>query len=302
MDNSVCTLQVQSVIYKNHKDSLLKAIRALVNSLRVYNRGQKKLKMILYYGDASPAAVLDERDIQNIQKMENEYFLFKYEEFGFNTGTAKGHNLLGVKCTSEFMMIMNPDIILEPSCLTELFKPFVNERVGMVEARQTPLEHAKYYDPDTGETEWASTACTVFKTNIYQQIKGFDANTFFMYCDDLDFSWRIRLAGYQIIYQPSAIVYHAKNLSVTGQWVPTAAEVYYSAEAAILLAYKWSNFERAESLVTRFMTYGGEQEQKAAREFEKRKKENRLPEPIDGGQQIAKFVGDEYCEMRFHYS
>ena len=68
----------------------------------------------------------------------------------------------------------------------------------------------------------------------------------FLYCDDLDFSWRVRLAGYKIIYMPSAIVYHAKNLSLSGTWQPTSAEIYYSAEAAMLLAYKWSNPERAE--------------------------------------------------------
>ena len=43
-----------------------------------------------------------------------------------------------------------------------------------------------------------------------------------MYCDDLIFSWRIRLAGYKIIYVPSAIAYHAKKkLAVDGGWKPT---------------------------------------------------------------------------------
>ena len=90
-------------------------------------------------------------------------------------------------------------------------EPLKLKEVGMVEARQTPLEHAKEYNTKTGgETEWASTACTVFKTEVYNKINGFDAETFFLYCDDLDFSWRVRLAGYKIIYMPSAIVYHAK--------------------------------------------------------------------------------------------
>ena len=40
--------------------------------------------------------------------------------FGFNSGTAKGHNLMGENCTADFMMIMNPDVILEPQCLTRM--------------------------------------------------------------------------------------------------------------------------------------------------------------------------------------
>ncbi len=37
---------------------------------------------------------------------------------------------------------------------------------------------------------------------------------FFMYCEDVDLSWRLRLLGYGIVYVPSAVVYH--RLSATG--------------------------------------------------------------------------------------
>jgi GT2 family glycosyltransferase len=37
---------------------------------------------------------------------------------------------------------------------------------------------------------------------------------FFMYCEDVDLSWRLRLRGYSIIYAPAAVVYH--HLSATG--------------------------------------------------------------------------------------
>ena len=37
---------------------------------------------------------------------------------------------------------------------------------------------------------------------------------FFMYCEDVDLSWRLRLLGYSIVYAPRAVVYH--HLSATG--------------------------------------------------------------------------------------
>ncbi|ACZ39094.1 glycosyltransferase family 2 protein [Sphaerobacter thermophilus] len=37
---------------------------------------------------------------------------------------------------------------------------------------------------------------------------------FFMYCEDVDLSWRLRLLGYRIIFAPDAVVYH--RLSATG--------------------------------------------------------------------------------------
>ena len=31
-----------------------------------------------------------------------------------------------------------------------------------------------------------------------------------MYCDDVDFSWRVRLLGYKVIYRSDAPVFHAE--------------------------------------------------------------------------------------------
>ena len=90
-------------------------------------------------------------------------------------------------------------------------------------------------------------------------------------------------------------------MAVDGGWKPTGAEVYYSAEAAILLAYKWAQPDRVKYLCEVF-SRGGESEKKAVKEFEKRKQEGRLPEVIDKTHKIGRFLGDEYCEMRFKFS
>lgn len=295
-------LQIQSVIYGNNIDDLIKAIKALKQSVAVYHRKVGNLGVKLIYGDSTPTPVFTEDKVKEINKMLEPEICFEYRAFGFNSGTAKGHNLMAENTEADVMMIMNPDVILEPQCLCKLMAPLKQEDVGMVEARQTPLEHAKEYDKKTGETEWASTACTVFKTSVYKKVGGFDAETFFLYCDDLDFSWRVRLVGYKIIYMPSAIVYHAKTLSLQGNWEPTSAEIYYSAEAAMLLAYKWSNPERAKYLCKMYLSHGGESERKAAHEFERREKEGRLPKMLDKEHKIGKFLGDEYCEMRFKFN
>lgn len=296
-------LQIQSVIYGNQTESLMKAIKALRQTVKVYHKRIGQLRVRLIYGDASSKPVLNEQEVHMLKEYLSGDIEFVYKVFGYNTGTAKGHNLMAEDTESDYMMIMNPDVILEPNCLCNLMKKFeINDKIAMVEARQTPLEHAKEYDKLTGETEWASTACTVFRTDVYKEINGFDADTFFLYCDDLDFSWRIRLAGYKILYVPNAIVFHSKKLSLQGNWEPTSAEIYYSAEAAMLLAYKWSNAERAEYLCKMYLQRGGEYEKKAALEYIKRKKDGRLPAALDESHKIGKFLGDEYCNMRFKFN
>lgn len=296
------TLQIQSVIYQNKASDLKKAVTQAANAVRVAKEHGICISGSMVYGDASAQAVLTEEEVADIQGMLPKEFRFSYRVFGMNTGTAKGHNLLAQHCSAAYLLIMNPDILMSPSCLYELFRSIKQKDAAMAEARQTPLEHAKAYEEKTGETQWASTACVLIRTSVFRSVHGFDADTFFMYCDDVDFSWRVRLAGYKILYQPRAVVYHAKHLSIGAKWLPTCAERYYSAEAALLLSYKWSDFNRTRKLLKQYEACGGEDEKKAAAQFRKRQKEKRLPHPIDKNRKIGKFIGDEYGEMRFQIS
>ncbi len=296
------SLQIQSVIYHNEKEALFRAMDSISNAIRISRKRDHEIgDVTLCYGDASKEPVFTEKEVSDISTRYQEWFSFRYTFFGENTGTAKGHNRLGENCEAEYMMIMNPDVLLSPHFFRAIMRPFHDSSLnaGLVEARQTPIEHPKDYDIKTGETGWATTACAVFPTEIFQQIGGFDAESFFMYCDDLDFSWRIRLLGKKIIYQPLAPVFHAKRLSATGAWKPTAAEVYYSAEAALFLAYKWSANKRCEELVSQFSGSQDENLKKAADTFLKRKAEGSLPDQIDKNHKVAEFHGNYYCKHRF---
>ena len=76
-----------------------------------------------------------------------------------------------------------------------------------------------------------------------------------------------------MIYVPAAVVFHDKALSSDGKWQPTQAERYYSAEAALLMAYKWSNHERVSMLLKQFGNGGDEIGQKVVAEFRRRERE-----------------------------
>ena len=202
-------LQIQSVIYGNKKEALLKAISALKQTVQVYHKKVGELKVSLVYGDASPNRIFSEEDVRRINENLNNEMEFQYRIFGFNSGTAKGHNLMGENCTADFMMIMNPDVILEPQCLTRMLMVLKDPKVGLAEARQTPLEHAKEYDIKNVSASKPFISLKILVLKTVHAVDAHSVSPVFMYCDDLDFSWRIRLAGYKIIYVPSAIAYHA---------------------------------------------------------------------------------------------
>ena len=295
------SIQIQSVLYCNNKNDVLKAIDSLSRAIELnffYNGILKEF--ILKYGDASPSPIFEDVEIKELNE-KYKFLKIDYYFFGFNSGTSKGHNLLGKDCSYEYMMIMNPDVILTPKFFIEIMKPFIkpSNMTGMVEARQTPIEHPKEYDIHTGETDWAATACAVFPTSIFNELKGFDEVSFYMYCDDLDFSWRIRLLKYKIIYQPSAVIFHSKYLSNSGTWLPTSSEQYFSAEAALILAHKWSNPKLLKKLISIYSLSNNENLIKAVTEFKKRKENNSLVPPIDPYHTVAKFVEYNYTKHRF---
>lgn len=297
------SLQIQCVLYGNEKEGLFRSLDSLYQAVINYRKASNNelSNFFVCYGDASKDRIFSETEIEEITNKYKSSFDFKYIFFNFNTGSAKGHNLLGENCMTDYMQIMNPDVIVCPQFFTEIMLPFGNKELnaGMVEARQAPIEHPKEYDINTGETSWATTACAIFPTQLFHKLKGFDNETFFLYCDDLDFSWRLRLLGKKIIYQPSAIVFHAKRLSSDGVWQATPAEIYYSAEAALFMAHKWSNPKLCKKLYDDFSKSGNENLIKAANEYLARKNGGTLPNPLDKDHKVATFVGNFYTEHRF---
>ncbi|MBQ9759837.1 MAG: glycosyltransferase [Clostridia bacterium] len=295
------SLQIQSVIYHNEKDSLLRAMSSLANAVRVNRDTTGELGQVtVIYGDASKEPVYTDAEVAELGRKFADYFEFKYVFFNENTGTAKGHNRLGALCNSEYIMIMNPDIVVSPRLFSGMIAPLLDQaqNVGLTEARQTPVEHPKEYDTATLETDWASTACVIFSKKLFVELKGFDEDTFFMYCDDVDFSWRIRLLGKKVMYRPDCPVFHAKRLSANAGWIPTKAEIYYSAEAALLMAYKWSDAKRVKVLLERYANDGEIGERVVAR-FNELKEAGKLPTQLDPTHQVAKFINEDYSERRF---
>lgn len=262
------------------------------------NSGQLSAVELLW-GDCSPKACVSQKQLNELQKQLGNKVTVKYFFFNANLGSAKGHNTIARKNANEIFLILNPDVIMAPRVLAIMLKTFDDENVGVVEAKQIPIEHPKDFDFSTGETSWASTCCAMFRKKTFAAVDGFDHENFFLYCDDVDFSWRVRLLGLKVIFQPAAVVFHDKTLSDDGKWRTSAAERYYSAEAALLLAHKWSNFEYLSDVIRNFSASDDETVIRALNEYRRREETGRLPTPIDPENKVAQFIGGNYAKHRF---
>ena len=128
---------------------------------------------------------------------------------GQNLGFGKANNYGFEKGNSEYVFFLNPDTELMEDTMYELKESIENSTndFGMWECRQKPYEHPKMYNILTGETTWASGACFVAKREVFKKVGGFDKNIF-MYAEDVDLSWNVRLHGYKIKYVPKSVVIH----------------------------------------------------------------------------------------------
>lgn len=292
-------VQVQSVLYNNEPRAIERAFDSLARSADLAISDEVVGSVVWRIGDASPLRTFSDDQLAALQARDPDSVRIEYRWFGENSGSARGHNLLAEGSDADYLLIQNPDVIHSPRTLHELLDAFRHSPVGMVEAKQLPVEHPKDYDRITGETGWATTACALIPRELFEELDGFDNESFFLYCDDVDFSWKVRLSGYRVIFQPSAVVFHDKKLSDDGAWQPSSAEIYYSAEAALFLAAKWSRDDVVDHILSVFQGSGDDTLEKAAATFTSARDEGRLAAPLDPEHRIAVFEDGLYTKHRF---
>ncbi|MFN2505165.1 MAG: glycosyltransferase family 2 protein [Acidimicrobiales bacterium] len=164
---------------------------------------------------------------------------------GANLGYGKAANR-GVGVTSApYVMVLNPDVLVEPGTVKALVAalerdpalavvgPRVEQPDGSLypSARRFPdlgtaAGHAflGYVAPDNrfsrayklldwdhrhaGDVDWVSGSCLLARRTAYEGVGGFDER-YFMYVEDVDLCWRLWRAGWRVGYEPSGRVVHA---------------------------------------------------------------------------------------------
>ncbi len=135
-----------------------------------------------------------------------------------NNGFARGMNLLSRQGRGEFLFLLNPDAELMPNCLENLLaRADSDPGIAICEAKQTPREHPKAVDSRTGETTWCSGAAALIRREAFEQVNGFDERLYFMYCEDVDLSWKLWIRGWKCIYVPEAVVRHLTQDLLAGK-------------------------------------------------------------------------------------
>ncbi|HZD67249.1 MAG TPA: glycosyltransferase family 2 protein [Acidimicrobiales bacterium] len=297
------SLRVQTVLYHSPPGQVRTWLDGVAAAVAQARRAGVVGTVEVCVGDCATPG-LDAEEVDRLLEQAHQGGLgpLRYVPFGANLGSAGGHNaLFALAPAPDLALVLNPDALLSPQCLVGLVRALEDPAVGIVEPRQIPLEHPKAYDPATGETSWAAGTCLVVRRAVIEATGGFDADTFFLYGDDVDLSWRARLAGWGIRHVPWAVVHHDKRLDAEGRQRTTDVEERYSAEAALLLPWKYGRPDLLEERQRQFLASGLPAHRAGIEAFHQRRAAARLPAPVPGCEGVAHFVGNGYGHYRFSY-
>jgi GT2 family glycosyltransferase len=167
-------------------------------------------------------------------------------ELGRNQGFTGACNAGFAAATSPILILLNNDTETDPHWLENLLDAFDRHpEVGSIASRMMLFDRRDHFhtagdlvrldgtpgnrgvwQKDEGQydnEEYVFSACggaAAYRREVLEQV-GYLDDAYFFSCEDVDLGWRINLAGWRVLYLPTAIVYHklkATGGSVTGSY------------------------------------------------------------------------------------
>ena len=149
-----------------------------------------------------------------------------------NLGYCEGNNVGLRKVKGKFIVVLNPDTLVDPNWLKELLKGYHKFGDGIYQPKflttnnhkilqstgnmiqlfgfgfsrnKGDLDKGQFNKPEVGG--YASGTCLFTSATIIQKLGMFDS-FLFAYHDDLDLCWRAAMQDIKSYYIPTSIVYH----------------------------------------------------------------------------------------------
>ncbi len=173
------------------------------------------------------------------RKYKNVEFILNKQNFGF----GKANNIGLKKAKTEYILLLNPDTKLEKGILVKMIQDLeVDKDIGAATCKIVLGNGKIDLTAHRGfPTPWASFLYYVFKNDSLYHLKNMDMSKlhevdaiagaffltrksvlervglfdedFFLYGEDIDLCYRIKEAGFKVVYEPSVFLIHHKGVS-----------------------------------------------------------------------------------------
>jgi GT2 family glycosyltransferase len=157
-----------------------------------------------------------------------------------NGGFAKGYNDALFQVEAEYFVLLNSDIEVTSNWIEPIISLMESdEKIGACQPKlrswyhRDSFEYAgaaggyidkfgypfcrgrifQHIEKDTGQYDdiaeifWATGAALFVRADLYKKLGGLNQE-FFAHMEEIDFCWRLKNAGYKILYCPQSVVYH----------------------------------------------------------------------------------------------
>jgi GT2 family glycosyltransferase len=157
-----------------------------------------------------------------------------------NYGFAGGYNQALRQVKSDYYVLLNSDVEVEPGWIEPILtlmekeptigacqpkiKMYANKELfeyagaagGWLDYLGYPFARGRIFDvleKDTGQYDqtepifWAGGCALFVRAELYHQLEGMDTY-FFAHQEEIDFCWRLQLAGYKVYVCTDSVVYH----------------------------------------------------------------------------------------------
>lgn len=179
---------------------------------------------------------------------------------GYGAAANRGVRLT----TAPIVLILNPDVVIEPGTLQALSAhlaarpdvgvvgPQLRNPDGSIQQscrvfpkvptaaahgflglfwKDNPISSrytmANWNHDTQRDVDWVSGAAIALRRSAWAEVSGFDTG-YFMYVEDVDLCWRVRQSGWRVTYEPTAVATHVIGTSSVGRPYRLLAEHHRS--------------------------------------------------------------------------
>lgn len=290
---------IVTVNYNTEKDTL-----DLIESIKKIKKEGFLIKTIIVDNGSKNKLLLPKnsgKDFFQIRSEVNTGF-----SGGYNIGIKEA-----LKKMADYVLIVNNDTIIDSLMIKNLLKVLESdEKIGVVtpkiyfakgrefhKDRYSKEELGKVFWYAGGRTDWAnvtsihrgvdevdrgqynkiektefaSGCCMLIKREVFEKVGVFD-DKYFLYYEDADLNERIKRAGYEIYYVPTAVLVHVNASSSGGAGSPL--QDYYITRNRMLFGLRYAPLRSKIALIReslRILKKGREWQKRGIIDFYKRK-------------------------------
>ena len=179
-------------------------------------------------------------DDDSVSYLQSKFPSIKIVQLSENFGFAKGYNEALKQVQSDYYVLLNSDVEVKKDWMEPVIELMEHDRSigvcqpkilmyddksrfeyaggagGWLDYLGYPFARGRIFDiceKDEGQYDstepvfWASGAAMFVRSNTYHELNGLD-EYFFAHQEEIDFCWRVQLAGHKVYACPKSVVYH----------------------------------------------------------------------------------------------